>query len=209
LIAKSSYAQLVVSSGRGNLFYLGIENRIDYAVKDIKMNLVELRASAGEISKDNDGNLFWRSCEANPGKVVLSAYYRKTNKLIGEAEFRVKHLADPIIWFEPDSTENYAALGTYPPERQDWDYPCRLRKYDLTFKTSNTLQTITQEGYGFNDEARGLLHSMIEGDTVAIINIILRCGCIPTDREMSDTLKFAYKKCAALRGGCLFPVVRK
>lgn len=200
---KPSAGQLVVSASRYNLFYLGIENPIDYAVKDISMSQVELRASSGELLTNKEGNSFWRSCEAKPGKVVLSAYHRKTKRLIGEAEFRVKYLEDPIIAFDVDSTENYAALVGFPPNFADYDYPCRPMKYDLTFKVGNTHQTVTQDTYWFSDKTRQLIQGMLKGDTVIVSNIILKCGCIPEDRNMSTPLIFINRECGGIKSVCL------
>src|SRR5688500_18080375 len=133
LIAKSSYAQLVVAASRGNTFYLGIENRFDFAVKDIPMSHVELRTNFGKISKDSEGNLFWRSCDMMPGKLTLSAYNKQTHKLIGEAEFRVVFLHDPRFSLYISEDVNRSGLVARPPTDIDWGgYPCKVKKFDVT-----------------------------------------------------------------------------
>src|SRR3954468_4552731 len=90
LVAKQAEAQLVVQLSYQNIVYLGVDNPIDYAVKNVDTSLIELRPSFGTLTKSEDGRLIWRYCTAQPRKLMLTAYNKKTKKAIDSIGIRAK-----------------------------------------------------------------------------------------------------------------------
>ncbi|MBS1774523.1 MAG: hypothetical protein JST82_16825 [Bacteroidetes bacterium] len=87
--------EFAVTNRKQHIWYVGIHNEIQIAVNKYECKDVKVMLSYGNLQATNDPCNYTVIVD-RPGKVKLGLYAKSDNKLIGEQEYRVKYLPNPV-----------------------------------------------------------------------------------------------------------------
>jgi|GEM_PF-1282251 len=87
--------EFAIANRRQHILYVGVPNPVTIAVNKYECKDVKLVLSYGKAAMD-DGPCNYNITVNRPGKVMVSLYTKKDNKLIGELEYKAKFIPDPI-----------------------------------------------------------------------------------------------------------------
>lgn len=98
---KVAEPALVVSPTKMNVFYRGLPNPVEISVPGVAQEDLDVSITGGhQLSKDSDGSWIVKPGNGNEAKIQVSAKMPDGSKQrIGEKEFRVKRIPDPVPVF--------------------------------------------------------------------------------------------------------------
>lgn len=86
----------VVAPTRMNVMYIGLENPLSISVPGFSQSDVMASINNGTVTKNADGSFTARVTTAGPAKVTVKTKTKNVERVMGQYEFRVKRVPDPI-----------------------------------------------------------------------------------------------------------------
>jgi len=197
---KQSYqvaaSSLVISPTKMNVFYIGVDNPVDISVPGVASNKLSASISQGSIVPAADGGYTVRVNAPGAVKINVSAKMDGGAKPMGEKEFRVKKVPNPVAKIAGKTGGPIAAGLLMAVKRVD----AVMENFDfaLTFNiTGFNISTKSKDGFtidkpstgaGITSEQRSLLEGVKRGQKLYFEDI-KAVGPDKTVRELG-TLMF-------------------
>lgn len=185
----------VVSPVMMNVLYIGLENPLNISVPGVAQSDVSASISAGSLKRKPDGN--YTADVKQPGtiKVVVKAKVNNKEMVMGEQQFRVKRIPDPVSTLDgvystgKISVSKMKSTRGVVPQLKDFVYDTRFTvvSYDFVYRSKKDA-TVTPpqavNGPLFSSNVKTLINRVAAGDAVFIDNIIVR-GPDGTNRKIN------------------------
>jgi hypothetical protein len=157
----------IMSADKMNVFYIGVDNPISFAITGIRADSLKISISGGggSIEKKDSGRAIVRVTSLGKAVIDVRGIDNEGKVTIGAKEFQVKYIPDPlpIVGGKNGGTmgvgEFKAQLGLVAdlPEF-DFDAKFKVVSFDLTVLHENaTIQTCTNSGAKFNGACATLI----------------------------------------------------
>lgn len=182
-VAKPS---MTVSAKKMNVFYIGVDNPVSISVPGIaKAQLIRDITGGGKLIEDpkSDDYLVNIPKEAkNKAVIKISAKFNGKIKPIGESEFRVKRVPNPIAFIANKSEGSIdkdallTAGAIIPQMPSDFDFELYYIITSFTFTTSRGGDIIEKRGKGnkLTSEMLSIIKSAKKGQRIWLENIIAK-----------------------------------
>ncbi len=171
---------LVVSPIKMNVLYRGIDNPVAISVPGIPQESLKATISTGSLTKQADGTYIARVKSGTTAKVTVSADVNGKTKPMGDFEFRLKSVPDPVAKFAGktpvDGTvkknQLTAAIGVIADLEDfvfDLKYP--VASFDLTVIMGGNVKTLKSNSNRLTADQKDLLKQVRKNHTVIVENI--------------------------------------
>ncbi|MCD6112660.1 MAG: gliding motility protein GldM [Bacteroidales bacterium] len=182
-VAKPS---LTVSAKKMNVFYVGVDNPVSISVPGIaKEQIITNITGGGSLTKDpksDDYIVRIPKSAKNKAVIKISAKFNGKIKPIGEAQFRVKRVPNPIAYIanKNDGLIDKEALLTagaiIPQMPSDFDFELYYVITSFTFTTSRGGDIIEKRAKGnkLTSEMMSIIRSAKKGQRIWLENIIAK-----------------------------------
>lgn len=185
----------VVSPVMMNVLYIGLENPLNISVPGVAQSDVSASISGGTLKRKPDGN--YTADVKQPGtiKVIVKAKVNNKEMVMGEQQFRVKRIPDPVSTLDgvystgKISVAKMKSTRGVVPQLKDFVYDTRFTvvSYDFVYRSKKDA-TVTPpqvvNGPLFSPNVKTLINRVAAGDAVFIDNIIVR-GPDGTNRKIN------------------------
>jgi GldM C-terminal domain len=196
LLSKAQ--NLVVTSSKMNILYIGIENEIEFASKTVPAKEIQLVPERGEIHEFY-GRWFYLNCKNEAGELKIYARNKKTNKILDSVLFRLKYLDEPSIriraenmtegvYMGNDILKDIVGISCYATG--DFEMPITIISFKLKVWFSDGREKdFVNEGNRFSSSLREELAAMTEVVKAEIYELRVIMGCVKTPRLLRETLR--------------------
>jgi len=179
----------VVSPKMMNVMYLGLENDIDVSVPGVAASDITASIDGqGSLTKNTDGSYNAKPVSTGTTKVLVKAKVNGREIVMGEQQFRVKRVPDPISTVDGDvkiqggrvTLARMKSTRALIPLMQGFDYPAHfvIVSYKMSYKShreDNISRPIDVAGPVYNAEVRDIIdHRIQPGDDVLFDDITVR-----------------------------------
>ncbi len=186
LFAARAQAQnaFALSADKMNVLYVGIENPFSVAVEGIAAKDLELIDTAGivQIQTGATAGKFLLTPQSS-GITRLKIRHKNSKKLLGEQEFRLKRIPDPIVRLSSGAGSSF---GTGAANLQrglvaelpnfDFEAKCEIVSYTLFYiKRNQDPAQIEGRGGRFEGQALSAIKAAGIGDVYNFTDIQVRC----------------------------------
>jgi gliding motility-associated protein GldM len=190
---------VTISPTKMNVFYRGIANPIDVSVPGIAKENLDVRISNGRITKQgNELMVFPNELDEQGRRTTVSVYavVGGTERLMGNMNFRVKRVPDPIAQIGNQSGGNIrredleiedGVLAVLP----DFDFNLRftVTQFDINLTAAGGyVNTFKSPNNRFTPEQKAQFRNLAPGSIIYIDNIKAK-GDDGTDRDL-DPISF-------------------
>ena len=190
---------VVVSPKLMNVMYLGLQNDIDVSVPGVAASDITASIDAGSLTKNSDGSYNAKPVSTGLAKVIVKAKVNGRDIVMGEQQFRVKRVPDPISTVDGrlELQGGKITLARMKSTRalialmQNFDYPVRFEivSYKMSYKShkeDNISQPIDVTGPVYNAQVRDIIdHRIQPGDNVLFDDITVK-GPAGDKRKLSS-----------------------
>jgi len=168
----------VVSAEKMNVLYIGLDNPVDISVPGIAQSDVSaVFEGDGRLAKNPDGS--YKAFVGNPGKTKIKVSAKIAGKMMpmGEQEFRIKRIPNPLSTLDGISnggkiTSSLLAQRTGVVAKSDdfiyGDIQWQVLNYSITILMGGEGIKIDNDGPKISDKARKLIKTLKKGDGVFI-----------------------------------------
>lgn len=176
MVAK---AGVVVSPTKMNVLYQSVDNPLDISVAGVPSEDLDVSISAGNIVKNSNGKYTVRITGGNKAVVSVFAKFGNEKKKMGEAEFRVKRVPDPVAKFGGKTgsanisrSDLTTALGLIADlENFDFNLKFQVISFDISVLEGQFIKTKGSNGNMVSPEQKDMLKNVKPGNKVFIENI--------------------------------------
>jgi len=182
---KSEYmvmkSGVVVSPTKMNVLYRGVKNPISISVPGVAPENVTPTLDGGKLSPDSKagkGNYIAEVTGGTTAKVRVSAKIEGKLRPMGDFEFRVKEVPNPVgtiagIQEGIVSANRLAAAPTVIPKMENFDFELffRTTRFDLVYQVGTDLITKNVTGASIPADALDQIKRLRKGSRVFIENI--------------------------------------
>lgn len=189
----------VVSPVMMNVLYIGLENPLNISVPGVAQSDVTASiAGAGSLSRKGDGSYTADVKTPGPLKVIVKAKVNGKEMVMGEQQFRVKRVPDPVGIVDgvyETGKVNVSKLKTMRgivAVLRGFEYEAKFTVVGFDFSyNSKKDATITPpqavKGPLFDTKCKALLNRAVAGDAIFIDNIVVR-GPDGTNRKVNSII---------------------
>ena len=178
---KISAQKFAISNDKENIFYLGVDNPISFAVEGYPQKSVYLKTDNGKIIK-YAGYYYYRGDHIGIAKISVLVKTNGHLKKIGESAFRVKNIPDPVVYVGPQSGGNISKviLGHQQfiraeLENFDIDIHIQIDSFKIiVIKENNLVFNKIYTGSQIVKEVQDAILSLDKDDTVIFNNVLAR-----------------------------------
>ncbi len=181
--AIKAQTAFVMAADKMNVLYVGIENPFSIAVEGVMTKDLELVDATGtvQIRPSNTVGKFLLTPQS-PGLVKLQIRQKSSKKVLGEQEFRLKRIPDPVVRlssgrgkFDAGAVDYRQGLIAELPNF-DFEAKCQVISFTLTYtrRQQDPIQ-IEVRGAAFEGQARAAIQAAGIGDNYTFSNIKVRC----------------------------------
>jgi len=168
--------EFAISNHKQNVFYIGVANPITIAVSKFDCRDIILKPSEGRVIAETPCNFI--IIPTKPGILTLSLYEKKTNRLIGEQEYRARFLPEPAIYINAGGSNIRRSMlvdgdiqGHSLPGI-DIGAPFKIQQYQITvFRNEKMLFREVVEGGVFNEAIKAQIKELVVGDIIVLDKI--------------------------------------
>jgi antitoxin component YwqK of YwqJK toxin-antitoxin module len=186
---------VVVAADKMNVLYIGIENPMSIAAENYSCKDLVVEISQGTITKDEDYSCRHIAKVTTPGKATI-IIKNKNGKLLGEVEFRVKRVPDPVAKIGGmnggviGKSKFKAQMGIIA-ELENFDYDLRFKIIEFKLGTTSNNQLFVSETNGplFSNEMKRIIKNVASGD-VFLFTDIVAMGPDGTKRQLMPTVLY-------------------
>lgn len=185
VVARSqAQTAFAMAADKMNVLYVGIENPFSIAVEGIRAEDIELVDTSGNvrISPSGAAGKFVLLPQSS-GITRLKIRHKSSKKVLGEQDFRVRPIPDPIVKI---SNGGGSAFGTGAVDRQqgliaelpnfDFEAKCEVISYTLFYtKRNQDPAQITGRGGRFEGQVQAAVRAAGIGDVYNFTDIQVRC----------------------------------
>ncbi|MCF8256572.1 MAG: hypothetical protein K9J06_03410 [Flavobacteriales bacterium] len=182
---KSEYmvmkSGVVVSPTKMNVLYRGVKNPISISVPGVAPENVQPTLEGGKLSPDSKsgkGNYIAEVAGGSTAKVRVSAKIEGKVRPMGDFEFRVKEVPNPVgtiagVQEGIVSANRLAAAPTVIPKMENFDFELffKTTRFDLVYQVGTDLITKNVTGASIPPEALDQIKRLKKGSRVFIENI--------------------------------------
>ncbi len=172
---------VVVSPTKMNVLYRGVKNPISVSVPGVAPENVVATLEGGKLSPDSKlgkGNFIAEVAGGTSAKVKVSAKVDGKTRPMGDFEFRVKEVPNPVgliagIKEGLISANRLAASPNVIPKMENFDFELffKTTKFDLVFQVGTDLITKNVTGSSIPPDALEQIKRLKKGSRVFIENI--------------------------------------
>lgn len=178
---KISAQNFAISDDKQNIFYLGVDNPISFAVEGYPQKSVFLKTDNGKIIK-YAGYYYYKGDHIGVAKISVLVKSNRQLKKVGESAFRVKNIPNPIVYVGPQSGGNISKviLGHQQFiraafENFDIDVHISIDSFNIIIiKGNNFVVNKSYSGSQIVKEIQDAILSLDKDDTVIFKNISAR-----------------------------------
>jgi gliding motility-associated protein GldM len=180
-------AALVVSPIKMNVFYRGLDNPVEISVPGVANDKLQVSISSGhKIRRQSDGsyNVTPSSSTSNK-KAIISVKGEMPDGSIanlGNAEFRVKRIPDPVPFWAgkrpSDRTISKTQILGFAPlaakmDNFDFDVKVRVKSFTIRVSKDGTFKDLSSGNNRITDDMKSLLERVRRGNTIYFEDIIV------------------------------------
>ncbi|MBN1115658.1 MAG: hypothetical protein JXA77_00515 [Bacteroidales bacterium] len=168
---------VVVSPTKMNVFYLGVDNPVDVSVAGVSPSDLSVTASNGTIVKRGNSYIM-RPRRPGNSIISVSATVDGKKKQVGQSDFRVKKVPDPIAKVNglPSGGINknvlLAQVGVAADlENFDFDLTFTVTKFTVSTTIGGFLKEESTNSYKFSQAQKNLIQNLNKGQRLYIQDI--------------------------------------
>ena len=180
-------AALVVSPIKMNVFYRGLDNPVEISVPGVANDKLQVGISSGhKIRRQSDGsyNVTPSSSTSNK-KAIISVKGEMPDGSIanlGNAEFRVKRIPDPVPFWAgkrpSDRTISKTQILGFAPlaakmDNFDFDVKVRVKSFTIRVSKDGTFKDLSSGNNRITSDMKALLERVRRGNTIYFEDIIV------------------------------------
>jgi len=180
-------AALVVSPIKMNVFYRGLDNPVEISVPGVANDKLQVGISSGhKIRRQSDGsyNVTPSSSTSNK-KAIISVKGEMPDGSIanlGDAEFRVKRIPDPVPFWAgkrpSDRTISKTQILGFAPlaakmDNFDFDVKVRVKSFTIRVSKDGTFKDLSSGNNRITSDMKALLERVRRGNTIYFEDIIV------------------------------------
>ena len=180
-------AALVVSPIKMNVFYRGLDNPVEISVPGVANDKLQVSISSGHtIRRQSDGsyNVTPSSSTSNK-KAIISVKGEMPDGSIaqlGNAEFRVKRIPDPVPFWAgkrpSDRTISKTQVLGFAPlaakmDNFDFDVKVRVKSFTIRVSKDGTFKDLSSGNNRITSDMKALLERVRRGNTIYFEDIIV------------------------------------
>lgn len=172
---------VVVSPTKMNVLYRGVKNPISISVPGVAPENVIATLEGGKLTPDpklGKGNFIAEVAGGSTAKVKVSAKVGTSSRPMGDFDFRVKEVPNPVgtiagVQEGLVSANRLAAAPTVIPKMENFDFELffRVTKFDLVYQVGTDLITKNVSGASIPPDAVEQIKRLKKGSRVFIENI--------------------------------------
>jgi gliding motility-associated protein GldM len=175
----------VISPTKMNVLYIGLDNPIDISSPGVPQSNVSASINGGgTLVKNADGSYAARVTQQGTVKITVNAKVDNKQLQMGEQEFRVKRVPDPVSTLDGVYETGRITLSKIKSTRgvvallKDFPYGTKYTvvSYEISYrsiKDGNITPPKQMHGPLFDTNVQGFLKRMVVGDGLIIDNIIV------------------------------------
>ena len=166
-VAKPS---TTISATAMNVFYIGVPNPVDISAPGVPKDKIRPSINNGSISKASGGA--WTVNVTKPGKamVSVSAEVDGVSKRMGNMEFRVKRIPNPIgkiggkVGGKVRKAQLMGAARIQADlENFEFDVEATVVSYEVLYMKKGNLASLKVKGFRLNDAVKNIIRSSKPG----------------------------------------------
>ena len=194
-------AALVVSPTKMNVFYRGVPNPVEVSVPGIPSDKLQVSISSGHrIKRQSDGTYIVDPANSSSNKkATISVKGEMPDGSIshlGNAEFRVKRIPDPIPFWAgkkpSDRTITKNEVLSFAPlaakmDNFDFDVQVRVKNFTIRLSKDGTFKELHSPNNRITSDMKALLNRVKRGNTIYFEDIIV--GMPDGTERMVSSLK--------------------
>jgi gliding motility-associated protein GldM len=171
---------VVVSPTKMNVLYIGVDNPMKISVPGVGQNDVQARLDgAGTLTKNPDGSYTAVVTAVGKCKISVSAKIDGKVQLMGEEEFRIKRIPDPIPTLGGKLRGGNTQPGSIKAQSgvvallENFDFEARFNvvSYQMVFSSKGEIFKTEIQGPLFNAQAKSFLDRAKPKDIIFIDEI--------------------------------------
>ncbi|CAG0975786.1 MAG: gliding motility protein GldM [Bacteroidetes bacterium] len=131
-----------ISATKMNVFYIGVDNPVSVSAPGVPADKVRPSISNGSISKSGRDGYVVRVSNPGTAKITVSAEVDGANKRMGDMEFRVKRIPNPVPYVggktgsETITLAQLKASATIQAKMENFDFDISVTVQSYVFSTS-------------------------------------------------------------------------
>ncbi len=177
---KTVVPTLVVSATKMNVFYIGVDNPISFAVAGVPNDKIfpSISGCGGRIKKTNRGYIVTCTKPGNDCRISVAGDVNGTRKNMGGMNFRVKRVPDPTAKVAGKgggkiSKEELLENGKIDALIDNFDFDIRFKvvEFQLIAYIGGFSQSVICKGSKFNDVAFNIIKKAKRGQFIYLGNI--------------------------------------
>jgi gliding motility-associated protein GldM len=169
---------VVVSPTKMNVFYIGVDNPVDVSVAGIKPEDVSITMTNGKARSKRGSSYIVNP--RRPGNSIVRVYASidGKKKQMGQKEFRVKRVPDPVATINDQKGGGIskgvliAQVGVAAKmENFEFDLKFRVTEFTVSTTLNGFLKEATAKSYKLTKEQKNIIQSLSKGQRVYIQDI--------------------------------------
>jgi gliding motility-associated protein GldM len=188
---------LQLSNDRGDVLYVGIDNKIELSIAGRSSNAFEIKLLDGEgiTVKKITGNTYVVRPEALQAQSCqLIVRNKNSGEIIQQQKFRIKRLPDPIIQLDVSTEDGTIAAATLAKAKQLLaknpsilaDLHTNIEQFEVYYlPKAGTLVQFSNQGAQFNARLLTILANIKAGDQLIFMNIKGKQPSDPISRSLA------------------------
>jgi len=194
-------AALVVSPTKMNVFYRGVPNPVEVSVPGVPSDKLQVSISSGhKIKRQSDGTYVVEPSNSSSNKKATISVKGEmpdgSMSNLGNAEFRVKRIPDPIPFWAGKKPSNrtitknevisFAPLAA-KMDNFDFDVQVRVKSFTIRLSKDGTFKELNSPNNKITSDMKALLNRVKRGNTIYFEDIIV--GMPDGTERMVSSLK--------------------
>jgi gliding motility-associated protein GldM len=171
---------VVVSPTKMNVFYLGVDNPVDVQVAGMSPNNLSIEVSNATATLAGTNNSSYIVRPKRQGNCIVSVFAKidGSRKMIGEKEFRVKKVPDPVPKVNGISSGGIsknvllAQVGVAAEmENFDFDLKFTVTEFTVSANIGGFLKEAPSNSYKFTKEQKNIIDMLSKGQRIYVQDI--------------------------------------
>lgn len=131
-----------ISATKMNVFYIGVDNPVSVSAPGVPADKVKPSISNGSISKSGKDGYVVRVSNPGTAKITVNAEVDGSNRKMGDMEFRVKRIPNPVPYVggktgsETITLAQLKASATIQAKMENFDFDISVTVQSYVFSTS-------------------------------------------------------------------------
>ena len=196
---KVAEPALVVSPTKMNVFYRGLPNPVEISVPGVAQEDLKVTISGGHNLSKDGGNWVVKPGQGKTAKIAVSATMPDgSTQRIGEKEFRVKRIPDPVPVFAgkkpsdstvPRNDLRVAAGVRADMENFDFEVAVKVSSFNMIFIRDGQVIEKTSSNNRVTDGMKANLDKVKKGQKVYVEKIMVKMPDATTRQVANISLK--------------------